>query len=1050
MTLKSCAGSIAAQAAPIALTGKTRRAKNVALIFADAATGAHSPALVSQGKIAQVIAAKPAERRQMLEEAAGIAGLHVRRRDAEAKLRQTEANLARLDDLNAGMTAQIASLTRQARQADRYRDLSDRIRSAEAALVFVRWRDAQTAAAATESHAHQARDKVLRYRQLADQAQDAQRLAAAGLTAAQIALADRRDAMNAKAHLVSTIAMQLETANERIADLARQKERLDEDRADADRVTQEAAEAMLRLDEQISADLAALARDEDAHPGHVAALAQAQTEADRLELALAQSTAEHAQVEADWRIASEQRDAAERSVVRLEEREQERTRQLHALGDPSTSDRAIAQAEARQEGAARRVAEGRASLKRIQDRIGELRRSHEAAAAASAAAAAEHAAAKREHDALLRDREERKRRLAHGEGVPTALDMVQAKPGFERALAAVLGRDAGTPLRSDRAGSDARAWTGAPVVGHIEHSLLQHVRRCPDALRARLAMVHVVGEDDDRVLGKGEWLVTMDGVLRRWDGLIAQGEGNSGTARLEADNRFDDLVRSLPGLEKDAADRAAQSTAIGQALQAAAADRAAAEATLAQDIEREREAARERDRADTARERIEQQRVDLSAAQTRDADALAQARIALSVASQMERPDARDASTALERARTANAAARTTVLKESAALAAQDLAVAVARERLASRRQSANDWKTRSGDAATRLAAMASRVNDLSNELARIADEPARLRTDIGDAETTYKRLAKELTAQTIIVHEAQAALCEADGALAEATETLLTARESLGTLRAQANNELARLEELARISGERFQCPPAMLPSRFGFAETGDAKAAAMSQELERLTAARERIGPVNLVAGEEIARLEDRHGANIAERRELEQAVNRLRASIGSLNREGRERLQQAFEQVDGHFRRLFQRLFAGGQAHLALIDSDDPLEAGLEIFAQPPGKRLQSLSLLSGGEQALTAIALIFGLFLTNPAPICVLDEVDAPLDDANIERFCDLLDTMARETRTRYLIVSHNAVTMSRMDRLFGVTMTEPGISRLVSVDLQRAEDLLAAE
>jgi chromosome segregation protein len=218
----------------------------------------------------------------------------------------------------------------------------------------------------------------------------------------------------------------------------------------------------------------------------------------------------------------------------------------------------------------------------------------------------------------------------------------------------------------------------------------------------------------------------------------------------------------------------------------------------------------------------------------------------------------------------------------------------------------------------------------------------------------------------------------------------------------------------------------------------------------MDRLTAARERLGPVNLVAADELARIEAEQGASAAEMAELTEAVHRLRGSIGSLNREGRERLREAFEQVDAHFRRLFMRLFEGGQAHLALVDSDDPLEAGLEIYTQPPGKRLQSLTLLSGGEQALTAIALIFALFLTNPAPICVLDEVDAPLDDANIERFCDLLDTMVGDTDTRYLIVTHNAVTMSRMHRLFGVTMIEKGVSRLVSVDLGGAEELLAAE
>ncbi|HBR83619.1 MAG TPA: chromosome segregation protein, partial [Erythrobacter sp.] len=265
-----------------------------------------------------------------------------------------------------------------------------------------------------------------------------------------------------------------------------------------------------------------------------------------------------------------------------------------------------------------------------------------------------------------------------------------------------------------------------------------------------------------------------------------------------------------------------------------------------------------------------------------------------------------------------------------------------------------------------------------------------------------------------------------------------------------RAENQDGRRIEMARVSGERFQCPPPLLPQRYEFDEEAIAAAEAESEEMDRLTASRERIGPVNLVAAEELERIESEHGSNAAEQEELREAVSRLRGSIGNLNREGRERLRAAFEQVNDHFQRLFMRLFEGGEAHLALIDSDDPLEAGLEIFAQPPGKKLQSLTLLSGGEQALTATALIFALFLTNPAPICVLDEVDAPLDDANIDRFCDLLDAMTRETQTRYLIVTHNAVTMSRMHRLFGVTMIEKGVSRLVSVDLGAAEELLAAE
>ena len=280
--------------------------------------------------------------------------------------------------------------------------------------------------------------------------------------------------------------------------------------------------------------------------------------------------------------------------------------------------------------------------------------------------------------------------------------------------------------------------------------------------------------------------------------------------------------------------------------------------------------------------------------------------------------------------------------------------------------------------------------------------------------------------------------------------EALAEARESRAGATARAENQELRRVEMGRVSGERFECPAPVLAEKIGF----DAATIRPPQEEaaahERLSVDRERIGPVNLVAEQELAELETGALSNAAERDELGQAVSRLRCSIGTLNREGRQRLLAAFEAVNGHFQRLFTTLFNGGHAHLELVDSDDPLEAGLEIMAQPPGKRLQSLTLLSGGEQALTAVALIFGLFLTNPAPICVLDEVDAPLDDANIERFCDLLDRMTQETRTRYLIVTHNAVTMSRMHRLFGVTMIERGVSRLVSVDLGSAERLIAAE
>jgi chromosome segregation protein len=376
--------------------------------------------------------------------------------------------------------------------------------------------------------------------------------------------------------------------------------------------------------------------------------------------------------------------------------------------------------------------------------------------------------------------------------------------------------------------------------------------------------------------------------------------------------------------------------------------------------------------------------------------------------------------------------------------------VSADRQRAEAARRESADWRVRAAEAAKRGAEIARRLALAEEEAERLVDAPERLAEQVARYEADHGARRDEATAAGAAEREAEGTLRTAEAQLAEAGEALAGCREVRAGATARHENQELRRIEMGRIAGERFECPPPLLPQRLGFEEATIEASGTESAALERLTADRERIGPVNLVAERELEELEQGRTASQAEREELGLAINRLRGSIGSLNREGRARLLAAFEAVDRHFRSLFTTLFEGGQAHLELVESDDPLEAGLEILAQPPGKRLATLTLLSGGEQALTAVALIFALFLTNPAPICVLDEVDAPLDDANIERFCDLLDRMTGETDTRYLIVTHNAVTMSRMHRLFGVTMIERGVSRLVSVDLGGAEQLLAAE
>lgn len=1034
------------------INGRDVRAKDVALVFADAATGAHSPALVSQGKIAAVIAAKPAERRQMLEEAAGIAGLHVRRRDAEAKLRQTEANLARLDDLMAGLDSQIAGLRRQAKQAERYKALSEQIRVAEARLVFARWRDAAAAAAEARKQAETAEARVAQAQTATGEAQKAQAAAAHALAETRDTLADRRDDASAHGHRMAALTSQLEAAEQRLADLDRQKARLEDDRGEADRLTSDAAAAMARLESELAESRTALEADEARRPQLAARLEDCERAGRAAELALAKATADQAGVEAEWRVAEAEVTQAEARIERLEREVRRQEEARAALSQADDLEAAVIDAQSAVKQTARAVASRRGDLEKLQARKVALSTARDDAASAFAAARAELAGLEREFGALERDREARAKQASGKHGLPVALDRVRAAPGYERALAAVLGRDAKAPLGTPAGDAEGRFWTGAAAPDAVSGSLAAHVTDCPPELAARLALVHCVDSDDGRSLRPGEWLVTRDGRLRRWDGFVARGEGAAEAARLEAENRHAELALEIPDRRAIATEAEQLHLAAQEQLAEVQRDLVAAEREIAQAMDAERVALRALDQAEAARERLAARLAELSIASAELDEQRQQA--ATELTSAVERraalPDPGTGRALLEAAQGRHEAARATLQSATAQLAAHDQSLAVARERTAARAADIRGWQARAGDAARRLSEMAVRLEEIAQERAVIAAKPAALMQEIEQGDTVRERLGRELAEAETAVAAASEASRAADAALADCTEQLATARESRAGAAARAENEETRRSEMGRISGERFQCPPPLLAERFSFDSGAVQDAGSESAMMDKLTADRERIGPVNLVAAEELAELEGRHGQNAAEQAELTEAVHRLRGSIGNLNREGRERLRAAFEEVDGHFRRLFTRLFEGGQAHLALVDSDDPLDAGLEIFAQPPGKRLQSLSLLSGGEQALTAVALIFALFLTNPAPICVLDEVDAPLDDANIDRFCDLLDAMVAETRTRYLIVTHNAVTMSRMHRLFGVTMVEQGISRLVSVDLGGAEQLLAAE
>lgn len=1027
------------------INGRDVRAKDVGLAFADAATGAHSPALVSQGRIGSIISAKPAERRAMLEEAAGIAGLHVRRKDAEQKLRATEANLTRLDEVIGDQEARASALKRQARQAERYRELSDKIRIAEARMIFARWRDAAAAADAAKREADAAQTLVAQHTQAHSDAVAVQQTAAEALASLRAEALASRDRASEAMHALATLRSERATVERRIAELKDSAQRLTEDRGREGALARDAAEALARLAEEEKALDARIAFATTRMPTLDTALAEAERAARDAEVALAQALAAQASEAAEARVA-EAALAAARTRVERSTRDRDRIdAELRALGDaePIKAEKARA-AEARAQ-ALRQAESGRTGLARADAEERSAIEARNRAQATRAAAHAELAQLDSESQALARaTRPSDKDRL---------LDKLKVDAGYERALAAALGDDleAGLDQSSERYWAGAEPQPGDPGAPMGATPLSRHVN-APAGLARRLAQVLVAESDSGQPLAVGQRLVTLGGVLRRWDGYVAKSGGAAAAVRLQNVNRLAAIEKARPAAVRavDAAD--AELGRIEEVI--AEARRAASDCRRVLDHAENagRESGRAEDRATAQLERLDSQRADLEARRARvsaeqDEAASESARAETAKAALPDGSATRDKVAALsgdaETKRAASASAR-------AERGTLEREIANARERFAAAGAEARSWKSRAGEAARRSAEMDKRAAELADESARLAGRPGELDAQVARAETGSEAARAQSATAQAAERDAETALRDTEGAVRTANETLAQAREERAGALARAENQEARRIEMGRLSGERFECPPPLLPGKAGFEADSVRGPQDETTAHERLSADRERIGPVNLVAESELAELEAAYTGNAQERDELAQAVNRLRGSIGTLNREGRQRLLAAFEAVDQHFRRLFTTLFNGGAAHLELVDSDDPLEAGLEIMAQPPGKKLQSLTLLSGGEQALTAVALIFALFLTNPAPICVLDEVDAPLDDANIERFCDLLEAMTRETATRYLIVTHNAATMSRMHRLFGVTMVEQGVSRLVSVDLGGAENLLAAE
>ncbi len=1033
------------------INGRDVRARDVQILFADAATGARSPALVHQGKIGEIIQAKPEQRRRVLEDAAGVAGLHARRHEAELRLKAAETNLTRVEDVIGQLAGQVEGLKKQARQAIRYREVAAKVRKAEAMLYHLRWLEAN-ADVGESAHTHDlaVREMAERTREQAEAAR-IQAVRAAELPALREAEARAAAGLQRLTNARDLLDREEERAKERVAELDR---RLTQFAADIAREQQQATDADVALerldteDAELKEEIKSRVEKRSGVDERVAAAEATLADTERLfaELTttLADLTAKRNQFEANVRSHRDRLARLDQDIANVQADEQKLAEETGRLGDLSALAAALETAQQNRSQAEITVQESEAAQVTARAKL-------EASRAPLA-----------EADKRVQRLETEARTIAKlVTGAtknlwPPIIDGVTVTKGFEKALGAALGDDLDAPVDP----SAPMRWTVAsdgtddPSLPAGVEPLAAHVQAPPELAR-RLKQIGVVSKERGAELVSqlktGQRLVSPEGDVWRWDGFVAAAHAPTGAARRLAERaRLVDIENEVEQARQDAtAKRQALETADAEVKAAAQAETAARESSRA--AQREADAARERHTA-TEREinrhaarksalfeaysRLSIDRTEVEGAHQAAFDALAELPPSLETEEKLAavRSDIEG-----HRRMAAQVRAEAQALAREAELADRRVQAILAER---------NEWTNRKASAASQIATIELRITEVTAERTELENAPAvfaekrsALISEIEHAEHDRRVAADALAA-------AETAMAETDRSAKASLEALSSSREATARAEERMEGARRRLADVEREIHDMLEVEPQAVA---GLAEIEPGAELPplpeIEENLDKLRRDRERLGAVNLRAEEELREVEAQHTTLTTERDDLVEAIKRLRQGIQSLNREARERLLTSFEVVNSHFKRLFTELFGGGEAALHLIESDDPLEAGLEIIAKPPGKKPQTLSLLSGGEQALTALALIFAVFLTNPSPICVLDEVDAPLDDHNVERFCNLLHEMTGSTDTRFIIITHNPITMARMNRLFGVTMAERGVSQLVSVALDEAVKIL---
>lgn len=1020
------------------VNGKQVRARDIQLIFADNGTGARSSGIVGQGRIAQIIDSNPEDRRVILEEAANIKGLHSRRHEAELKLKGASDNLDRLSDIEQTYKEQLIELEKQGRKAARYRSVGERIRKAEATLFFNLMNNAKKEANDLDIQLKNANENV---------------------SQGQIKVAEH---IKSQLHLANKIPDLKKDEAEKAATLQTlniTKIKLDEEKSSAQNTLQNIINQINLINNDI-------ARESEIKEDAKKSLSTLLTEEKNLKEDSENFSTKITKATDLVKKLRSISDAADDKLSTI-------TSEIYSIkSDKSDLEKRINNLKQKIEVTQNQLAnfnieDDKNRFKLDKEKIINLKKLIQENNQLNDGYKVELEKLEKLETRLI---EEKNTAVFEFNKVNLEFDSLSTLLGrdtlnsntlektigninnLEEAIGSVLGETLLAPILSDDQSTENTTYwrddfkTISPA--SLPESVIPIVTKITKSsiLDTALKGVGIVNNKEiafklQKKLTFGQALTTPSGGLWRWDGFVQpQGVQNSYSERLQQIARLRLLQNKLPSLEENQSLSEKRLDECFNNIKKYKDDLSNLQVKLSSLIS-------ESNQLELQNTKVESK---LLSSEALIKELKNTERMSLEELSELEK----EFNNSLN---LPSLLAEELKVRNNADQSRNELTDAMAAEqRIKSEEsfQSRNliqlghqkeNWKVREEEAKTRLISLEERLKTSQDEKNRLSTLPESFEKKEVELNIKIEEAIsnRNIAADQLVKNETS--LNDADKQVREAEKVVSTLREEMIKIEALLNLSKAKIQNIEERVFEKLKMKSTELNKFINTKEEDQPikSIEILEKTLQRLLNERETLGAVNLRAEDEMNEMLNKIEVMSKERVDLEEAIAKLRSGIFELNKEGRQRLKESFEEVNENFKQLFQKLFGGGNAELRLVGNEDPLQAGLEVLASPPGKKMQLLSLLSGGEQALTAISLIFSVFLCNPAPICILDEVDAPLDDTNVGRFCDLLNQIVDETNTYFMVITHHRLTMAKMDRLFGVTMEQKGISKLVSVDLEQA-------